>query len=99
VELKEEIETLASETDTPIAPDNAIGRLTRMEAIESQSVFETTLGFAKERLTKLESALENIDEDYFGFCKECTEAIPMKRLMLVPETNLCIECAQKQEHH
>ena len=43
-----------TETSKPVAPDNAIGRLTRMEAISSQGISEASLNSSKSKLVKLE---------------------------------------------
>ncbi len=78
----------------PIAPDNAIGRLTRMEAISSKSINEAALKKAEDTLSKLERTLAKIDNPDFGLCRECEEPIPSARLMVLPETDLCVECAE-----
>lgn len=79
----------------PIAPDNAIGRITRMEAINQKSVNEAALRTARMTLSRLERALARIDHEDFGLCRECEEPIPMGRLMVMPETDLCVACAQR----
>jgi len=79
----------------PVPPDNAIGRITRMEAINSKSINEAALGRSEATLRKLERALKIIDEEDFGLCVECEEAIPFARLMIIPETTLCVQCAEK----
>ena len=78
----------------PIAPDNAIGRLSRMEAINSKSINETALEKAKDTLSKLERALFKSDSPDFGICKECDEPIPFARLMVLPESDFCVQCAE-----
>ena len=78
----------------PIAPDNAIGRITRMEAINSKSINEAALDNSKQALSKMERALTMIDDPDFGLCRECEEPIPFERLMIVPESDLCVECAE-----
>lgn len=78
----------------PISPDNAIGRLTRMEAINSKSINEAALNKAKQTLSKMERALMMIGNPDFGLCQECEEPIPLARLMIVPESDLCVQCAQ-----
>jgi len=78
----------------PIAPDNAIGRLSRMEAINSKSINEAALRKAKETLFKLERALVKIDNPDFGVCVECEEPIPSARLLILPEADLCVQCAE-----
>lgn len=78
----------------PISPDNAIGRLTRMEAISSKSINEAALQKAQHTLTRLERILPRIDRSDFGLCRECEEPIPFARLMVLPETDLCVPCAE-----
>jgi DnaK suppressor protein len=81
----------------PISPDNAVGRLSRMEAINTKSVNEAALGAARRKLVKLKWAGENIDKPGFGICHECDEPIPMGRILLMPESNLCVQCAEELE--
>ena len=78
----------------PVSPDNAIGRLTRMEAISRKSINEAALGKAKDTRSQLERALAKIDAPDFGLCRECDEPIPSARLMILPETDLCVQCAE-----
>jgi len=93
--IKEDISAYERLT-IPIAPDNAIGRLTRMEAIASKSINETALKNARETLSRLERALAKIDRPDFGLCMECGEPIPSARLMILPETGLCVQCAENR---
>lgn len=88
------IESLA-ESVKPVAPDNAIGRLTRMEAIGSKGVSENSLNSARAKLAKLETALEKIDRPDFGICIRCENPIPQGRIMAMPENVLCVPCAEK----
>lgn len=92
--LKKSISSL-EQTSKPVSPDNAIGRLTRMEAMSSQAINEANLRSSKSRLSMLQRALKRIDEDpEFGVCVECEEAIPTGRLMLMPESLHCVHCAE-----
>jgi DnaK suppressor protein len=92
-DVKEDIVSYRELTH-PVSPDNAIGRLTRMEAINSKSINEAALNKAKQTLSKMERALMMIDNPDFGLCQECEEPIPLARLMIVPESGLCVQCAQ-----
>lgn len=78
----------------PIAPDDAIGRLTRMEAINSRSINEASLNQARAKLNKLERALERVDKEDFGICVVCEQPIPLKRMLLMPEAIKCVKCAE-----
>ena len=79
----------------PVSPDNAIGRLTRLEALGSKSINEAALSTARHTLSRLEHALKMIDRADFGLCRVCEEPIPFQRLMVVPETDRCVECAER----
>lgn len=92
---REDVEALDS-VSKPVEPDVAIGRLTRMEAIQSKSINEASLRKAKARIKNLESALRRIESDPdFGYCEECDDEIPMKRLLIMPETRYCVKCMAK----
>jgi DnaK suppressor protein len=101
--IKEQIESLKESIKSykllsqPVAPDNAIGRLTRMEAINSKSMNEAALNRAKHTLSKMEHAFRMIDDPDFGLCRECEEPIPFARLMIMPESDLCVQCAEAME--
>ena len=77
----------------PVAPDNALGRLTRMEALNDKAVNEAALGQAQERLHLLELALTRVNEKGFGKCTACERSIPVERLLLMPQSTKCVECA------
>lgn len=69
-----------------------------------QSSFESDRNFLlrlrdRERklLTKIDDALQRIDDGTFGTCDECGKDIGIKRLKARPVVTLCIECKTKQE--
>ena len=92
-DVNREIETL-KELTKPIPPNNAIGRLTRMEAIQSKSISEAVLRTAKLKLMRLENAQSRIDDEDYGICTECDEPIPLGRMKLMSESIRCVACAQ-----
>lgn len=51
----------------------------------------------KEHLSKIESALQRIDEGVFGQCQDCEDPIPEKRIEAVPLCTTCINCAELKE--
>tara|TARA_B100001741_G_C15981166_1_gene337817 strand:+ start:155 stop:484 length:330 start_codon:yes stop_codon:yes gene_type:complete len=77
----------------PIAPENAIGRVSRMDAINNKSVNEVALKKAEEKLKKLQQIEKNIKSDNFGQCINCTKSIPIARILIIPESNKCVNCA------
>jgi DnaK suppressor protein len=90
--LESEISAL-EESAAPVAPENSIGRISRMDAINNKSVVEASLRNRKKKLGKLHVALSNVHKPGFGQCSNCGAAINPKRLMLLPESNKCIRCA------
>ena len=79
----------------PISPENAIARVSRMDAINNKSINEEVLRKSIKKLALLESALLRISEDIFGNCISCSKEISLQRILLLPQTNCCVECASR----
>jgi RNA polymerase-binding transcription factor len=82
------------ELTKPIAPENAIGRISRMDAINNKSVNEAALKKAELKLNNLTIALANINDPDFGLCAKCKDPIPLGRILLLPQTRYCVNCAR-----
>lgn len=82
------------ELSQPIEPDCAIGRVSRMDAINNRAISEAALQKAEEKLKKINISLSSINDDNFGKCMHCGNEIPIQRLLLMPGS-LCIKCAQR----
>lgn len=78
----------------PITPDSAIGRVSRMDAIVNKSVVEAALREAQQKLSNLEEMQGKLDKPDFGLCSKCGQPIPIRRLMLMPQSSLCVSCAR-----
>ena len=91
-ELEDEISKLEIAA-APISPENSIGRVSRMDAINNKGVLEASLRNRKKKLTRLKIALVNIQKPGFGICSRCRKPINPKRLMLMPESDKCVKCA------
>jgi DnaK suppressor protein len=48
-------------------------------------------------ISKINAALERIEDGTYGLCEGCGEEISIPRLKARPVTTLCIECKNKQE--
>ncbi len=77
-----------------VEPDNAIGRVSRMDAINNKSVNDAALRTAENKLSSIKETLKNIDKEDFGKCRKCGQPIQMGRLVIMPESSLCMRCAQ-----
>jgi DnaK suppressor protein len=82
------------ELTKPIAPENAIGRVSRMDAINNKSVTEAALRTAENKLKLLYQMKDNWHKPDFGDCAKCRQEIPIMRLLLVPQSRFCVRCAQ-----
>lgn len=78
----------------PVSLDNSIGRISRMDAINNKSITEAALRKAEEKLSRLNQALEKVGSKDFGICIKCKQPIPLGRILLMPESNRCVNCAR-----
>jgi DnaK suppressor protein len=81
------------EMSAPVTPDDAIGRVSRMDAINNKAVQEAALAKAREKLTKLKVMQANLDDPKTGLCQRCGRPIPVGRLLLMPESGFCVRCS------
>lgn len=77
----------------PVKPENSLGRISRMDAINNKSVMEVAERNKKAKLSKLKLALTNVDTEGYGICTNCAKVIQQGRLIFMPESTLCIHCA------
>lgn len=82
------------ELTKPIPPENAIGRISRMDAINNKTVNEAALKKAEQKLNNLKIALSNINDPDFGQCSKCNMPIPIGRIRLMPHSRFCVNCAR-----
>lgn len=105
-EIKAALEKAVSDTEAsiislkdltkPISPDNAIGRVSRMDAINNKSINDAGLRAAQSKLEKLQRNLRRVDDADFGLCIKCSNPIQFGRLKFMPESSWCINCARKR---
>ena len=61
--------------------------------------------FTKERmnqhwkleLSRIDKALHRMEAGTFGICEDCDDSIPLKRLRVRPDANLCLNCQESSE--
>ncbi len=82
------------EATAPISPDVSIGRLSRLDAINNKSVAEAALRTTKKKYASLQLALRSVEKPGFGACGRCKRQINTARLMFLPESTLCVNCAR-----
>lgn len=92
----QEMEETLKETSEPVELDQTrVGRLSRMDAMQSQQMALETVRRRKEHLVKIEGALRRIESDDYGYCFVCGEEIDIRRLLVDPSSTRCMECVDK----
>jgi len=81
----------------PVQLDGAMGRLSRMDAMQQQSMVQANRRAAEVRLLQIEGALQRLDSDEYGYCVNCEEEIGFPRLKAKPETPFCLVCQNRKE--
>ncbi len=100
VELREKLNALlksSAKRSETVDLDAPIGRLTRMDAMQQQSMAKAERRRHELRLLQVNAALKTIDSGAYGNCKRCEEPIAPKRLRARPEAPFCLECASELE--
>lgn len=78
----------------PIAPNDAIGRVSRMDAINNKTINEAALRQAERKFNALKIVLSKINDNDFGICLKCKQTIPLGRILIRPESLFCVNCAR-----
>jgi DnaK suppressor protein len=72
---------------------DTVGRLSRIEALQSQGLTATLAAREKAQLEQIVAALRRLEDGSYGVCNGCGALIPVERLMVFPETMACSACA------
>lgn len=92
-ELKDEILEAESGKKIVELDQQAIGRLSRMDALQQQAMAMALENRREVEILRLKQALVRIGEDEFGYCEDCGEDIPIKRIEVDLACTRCISCA------
>ncbi len=71
---------------------------TRLDELNHIPVDQTIMNIAKHEQAGLKANLNWIESDNAGLCQICEEQIPIQRLLTVPTTRCCINCAKAEQH-
>lgn len=71
----------------------AVGRLSRMDALQNQSMAKAQQVLRDVEKTRLKQALERLETGDYGVCEDCGEDIPLGRLRLDLGATRCVSCA------
>lgn len=92
LELKTRLDRRSDQTSA-VEPDRAIGRLTRLDAVQAGHMSEELRRQAGAERSRIGVALRRIADGSYGTCPKCEEDIPLPRLEARPDAVLCLNCA------
>ena len=79
--------------DTVELDQQAVGRLSRMDAMQQQAMAEAQERTRQLDLQRIEQAYRRIRDEDYGYCAICDEEIPDGRLAIDPMAERCVKCA------
>lgn len=78
---------------TMVLDQQSTGRVSRMDALQHQAMARATQTRRDGLRQRIDAAMSRLDEGEYGYCTECGEEIPLKRLELDPSVPTCVSCA------
>ena len=89
-----EMSAAAAEERRPVELDQqSVGRLSRMDAMQVQAMAQAVETRRQGRLQRIQAALQRVEDGEYGYCVDCGEDIPAKRLAIDPIVERCVDCA------
>ena len=70
----------------------AVGRLSRMDSLQNQSLSKGLREREVVRLSQIREAIARLGDGTYGRCTACGGPIPFERLFVFPEAPECAEC-------
>ena len=83
----------ATDQTSAVELDRAIGRLTRLDAVQQGHMNEELRRQALAERSRIARALARIDDGTHGVCPKCEEPIADARLEAPPDAVLGVDCA------
>ena len=72
----------------------AVGRLSRMDALQNQAMAQAQARMRQAERQRIHAALRRLDDGDYGFCTDCGEDIEPKRLAADPTIPRCLDCTK-----
>lgn len=98
--LRDQIKELlhdSAEQSQPVDLDKPIGRLSRMDEMQQQSMAQANRRATEQRLVQIDAALLRLSRDEYGVCVACEEEVGFGRLTARPEAPFCLSCQAERE--
>ena len=89
------MEEAYKETGATVELDQTrVGRISRMDAMQSQQMALESSRRRQHQLLKIEGALSRIKSGEYGYCFVCGEEIVAQRLVADPTSTRCMVCVE-----
>lgn len=72
----------------------SVGRVSRMDAMQAQSMALATEERRTTERGRIAAALKRVASGDYGYCLNCDEEIDPRRLTIDPAAPLCLDCAK-----
>ena len=92
IRLEQSMRVTEKALQTVELDQTAVGRLSRIDSLQNQSLSKGLREREVVRLSQLREAISRIEKETFGLCIACGGEIPYERLFVVPEAPVCGEC-------
>lgn len=97
-EIEEQLSISEAAAGVVTLDQTSVGRVSRMDAMQQQSMAVSTRQKSSKRLQSVKLALSSLNSGNYGYCKSCDELITTPRLMAQPEAKFCLNCQDKSDH-
>jgi DnaK suppressor protein len=84
-----------TDATAPVTLDTSIGRLSRMDAIQSQQMALGLKARQQQALLRVRNALQAVRDGTYGRCRRCKGSIAIERLEAQPDAVVCVKCAEQ----
>jgi DnaK suppressor protein len=91
-DLIEQLEIGEAATAVVKLDQTSVGRVSRMDALQQQSMAISTRRKVEIKLRRVKTALQALQDGNYGFCQQCDETIAAARLAAQPEAGFCLKC-------
>lgn len=91
-EIHEMDETLKEAGKAVELDQSRVGRLSRMDAMQTQQMALEADRRRQHQLVKIKAALNRIESGDYGYCVVCGEEIIADRLAIEPTSTHCMQC-------
>lgn len=96
-ELALEISDLELSSQPVQLDQQAVGRVSRGDALQQQNMALANLEQCRKRMHEVVQAEEKLSESEYGYCESCDNLIALPRLMARPDSRFCLNCQSAAE--